>query len=115
MTNHPITPPPELVEKWWNTMSCRTLTKLATRAAQWGADQELEASLEWLVQEEYVGAPRRLRATRRPNPPSEAEQALSLVPEPGGIPTKRTYSPNEMLIIRRALERLQKLEKQIND
>ena len=58
MTNqHPITPPPELVREWREepafsalspcSMVSLTTTKLqdiATRAAQWGADQELEGN-----------------------------------------------------------------------
>jgi hypothetical protein len=70
---HPITPPPELVQQWahlpadWNTV--------AFLIAQWGADQELEACCEWLS----VPCPsygRELRAARRPKPPSLKEQAL---------------------------------------
>ena len=47
MTNqHPITPPPELVEQWYcNTPLDRGFT-LATQAVQWGADQQLEACCE---------------------------------------------------------------------
>jgi hypothetical protein len=48
-----------------------------TVAAQWGADQELDACCEWLKKEAYhfaVGA--ELRAARRPKPPSLKEQAL---------------------------------------
>jgi hypothetical protein len=77
MTNqHPITPPPELVEQWahlatdWNTV--------AFLIAQWGADAELEACCEWLS----VPCPsygRELRAARRPKPPSLKEQALLAV------------------------------------
>ena len=56
MTNqHPITPPPELVQQWREESSTGELhfspQYLATRAAQWGADQELEACAEWLKQE----------------------------------------------------------------
>jgi hypothetical protein len=50
---------------------------IAARAAQWGADQELEACCEWLKKEVYhfaVGA--ELRAARRPKPPTRKEQAL---------------------------------------
>ena len=39
-------------------------------------------------------------------PPSLKEQALSLVPESGGISMRRSYSPNELLTIRAALESL---------
>ena len=86
---HPITPPPELVEQWRNlpeyvsqlrTMSTVTITTeklqhIATQAARWGADQELEACCEWL---DSKGSPNasRLRAARRPKPPSLREQAL---------------------------------------
>ena len=82
MTNHPITPPPELVQQWWindNEVNC--VDELATRAAQWGADQELEACLKWMRSfcatwtcgrrpEDVLGA------ARRPKPPSLKEQAL---------------------------------------
>jgi len=49
---------------------------IATRAAQWGADIELEACCEWL-QHDYpnIGA-NALRAARRSKPPSLKEQAL---------------------------------------
>ena len=55
MTDY-IVPPPELVQQWaheWNTLGVRhpdatnTASYVATRAAQWGADQELEACCEW--------------------------------------------------------------------
>ncbi len=47
---------------------------LARKAAQWGANQELEACCEWL---DGVGdLALQLRADRRPKPPSLKEQAL---------------------------------------
>jgi hypothetical protein len=83
----PITPPPELVKQWWteetydvNTMYlCRPefgveLLNLATKAAQWGADQELEACCEWT--QGYAECGDSLRAARRPKPPSLKEQGL---------------------------------------
>jgi hypothetical protein len=79
-----ITPPPELVQQWaheWNTLGVRhpdatnTASYVATRAAQWGADQELEACCEW-VAVESIAAATELRAARRPKPPSLKEQAL---------------------------------------
>jgi hypothetical protein len=54
------------------------LLQLATQSAQWGADQELEACCEWLVNalhDREMGA--ELRAARRPKPPSDKEQALA--------------------------------------
>jgi hypothetical protein len=55
MTNqHPITPPPELVQQW-NTEGrhqdyCTLTESIAARAAQWGADQELLACGNYLKQ-----------------------------------------------------------------
>ncbi len=77
-----ITPPPELVQQWmseiWHEGTPVRVAlsdeHIATRAAQWGANQELEACLA------YAGANglslTRMRAARRPKPPSLKEQAL---------------------------------------
>jgi hypothetical protein len=48
---HPITPPPELVEQWIEADHWEGTYEMdiATKAARWGADQELEACVEWLV------------------------------------------------------------------
>ena len=83
---HPISPPPELVKQWREQAPrCRDggIARedwLMTRAAQWGADQELEACCEWLVSEPWFKyeheAVEDLRAARRPKPPSLKEQAL---------------------------------------
>jgi len=79
MTN-PITPPPELVEQWRQEHT--TTYNLARQAARWGADQELEACVEWLDQS-TVGMADLLREYRRPEPPSLKEQAFkALGPEP---------------------------------
>jgi hypothetical protein len=70
MTNqHPITPPPDKIHNWLQLEKVDyTLGQIITLAAQWGADQELEAVLhlcdEWLTAETI----RRIRATRRPSP-----------------------------------------------
>jgi hypothetical protein len=72
MTN-PITPPPELVEQWRQEHT--TTYNLARQAARWGADQELEACVEWLDQS-TVGMADLLREYRRPKPPTLKEQAL---------------------------------------
>ena len=83
--NHPITPPPELVEDWIEIAKPLPQrppnpNELATLAARWGADQELEACCEWLCRsghqfaETYVAY---LREARRPKPPSLKELALT--------------------------------------
>ena len=82
MKTNPITPPPELVEQWeeqWcNIPVIRPSINsyIATQAAQWGADQELEACCEWIPELTPWDA-EQLRAARRPKPPSLKEQALA--------------------------------------
>jgi len=44
----PIIPPPELVDEWFSNSSIDRVLTVAICAAQWGADQELEACCEWL-------------------------------------------------------------------
>jgi len=81
---HTITPPPELVRKWDKEAVGTHFPPygysqfIATRAAQWGSDQELEACLEWLDKNlpGYDACEGSLRAARRPKPPSAKEQAL---------------------------------------
>ena len=108
MTNqHPITPPPEMVEEWVSMLEYHPDEKVLSEVAQWGADQELQSCCEWLVRNyNYPEAGNPLRTARRPKPPSLKEQALSLIPEVCGLPMMRTYSPDELLILRRALEAL---------
>jgi len=80
---HPITPPPELVQQWVDTYFGGQISQsnfhvdLAARAAQWGADQELEACCGWVHR--YARLGKELRAARRPKPPSLKEQALDVL------------------------------------
>jgi len=79
MTNqHPITPPPELVEQWYDNMGPDPgpFESFAIAAARWGADQELEACCKWLPKLPPWSADD-LRKHRRPKPPSLKEQALA--------------------------------------
>jgi hypothetical protein len=96
---HPITPPPELVEQWMQSHS--TKYDLARQAAQWGANQELEACCKVLEDELSCFVSTDLRAARRPKPPSLKEQALALI---NG--NKSYLDDTAMDIIRRALEAL---------
>ena len=80
---HPITPPPELIREWSQYHDLQEVEALwrtiATKAARWGADQELEACCEWLHEwtlDKHPGGITNLRAARRPKPPSLKEQAL---------------------------------------
>ena len=115
MTNHPITPPLELMRQWYQE-SDRQLAPyyvyMAHSAAQWAADQELEACCEWLgVQEtrspqwfdlrhDACALVSDLRAARRPKLPSLKEQALAEL-----AATERCH-PADYSTIRKALEAL---------
>ena len=80
-TTNPIVPPPELVQQWHLEAMTGFRTNgiyeqdIATQAARWGADQELEACCEWL-REFHPGGTEQLRDARRPKPPRLKEQAL---------------------------------------
>ena len=91
MTNqqHPITPPPELLGKWeedWHHAKVKHIEledHIATQAARWGADQELEACCLELVNgigRSHAEFPSCLAEdlciARRLKPPSLKEQAL---------------------------------------
>ena len=111
---HPIQLPHDLVHEWEDKyhghMPEWVLRHVATEAAQWGADQELEACSEWLDREGWSGESRQLRAARRPKPPSLKEQGIksldnvidcikSLVPG-------ASVDGEDIKAIRRALEQL---------
>ncbi len=100
---HPITPPPELVQQWEEQFEAgRSLYAMFEDIYRAGADAELEACLDQLQRWGIQGVDN-LRNTRRPKPPSLKEQALSLVEqhEDGWRP-----SPKDWDTIRRALEAL---------
>jgi hypothetical protein len=112
MTDHPITPPPELVRHWsrfqGETHPEALWFRIANEAAQWGADQELEACCE-LLQQKGIPAWSLLRLHRRPKPPSLKEQALKTLEEAPGpdYPRAMTVLDSEQhALIRRALEAL---------
>ena len=106
---HPITPPPKLVQQWCDPRVTGSMhfseTDLATRAAQWGADQELQALLVWLRVKGFDNLASDLLSARRPEPPSLKEQALDALtllckgPDATAFVTCRDT-------IRRALEQL---------
>ena len=90
----------------------RNWRDIATQAAQWGADQELQACCEWLEKDldayELVGLravylDHNLRAARRPNPPTLKEQALLVIDT---AVNDYRMSSDAASIIRRALEAL---------
>jgi hypothetical protein len=113
MTDHTI-PPRELVEQWasekcYDERDWLYELHIANRAAQWGADQELEACCEWVSQWRcLVGGSRPevgLRAARRPKPPSLKEEALGGLDQVAVRLTEAGVAV-DLDTIRRALEAL---------
>lgn len=106
MTNqHPITPPPELITDWCKQRACISEPGpihvwLATEAARWGSDQELEACVNYIDNNMSGNKAREFRAIRRPKPPSLKEQALEVVT---GL-EKRWDLQCDLTLIRKALE-----------
>jgi hypothetical protein len=84
MTDHPITPPPELVQQWRRSGPADAAANnayehhIATQAARWGADTELEACCEWIAAHPWLDhlelLIKQLRAARRPKPSSLKER-----------------------------------------
>ena len=106
---HPITPPPELVQQWClhsnkHETADQFWRHIATQAARWGADMELRDCCEWFICDwTDIETADKLRAARRPKPPSLKARALDAlaaleINEPG---YEGTYDA-----IRRALEAL---------
>ena len=123
MAEHPITPPPELVQQWRNlpeytsqlrmmssvTLTTEKLQDIATQAAQWGADQELEACVKWVSEYcpyfgDYPLPEDKLRAARRLKPPSLKEQALAALTQ--YMTGETILTKDSVDTIRRALEQL---------
>jgi hypothetical protein len=108
---HPIASPSEsLVLQWsdeWYKAKVKHMNRekyMCTQAAQWGADQELEACCNW-VSEATPWAAYKLRDARRSKPLSLKEQAqaeldrlIALIPTNGALAMAEP--------IRRALESL---------
>jgi len=121
MTNHSITPPPELVQQLCDSAALsRSFKNISIRevdvllileAFEAGAAQELEACVEWFQEfyktESWVKHDlKHFRAARRPKPPSLKEQALmalEVLPTPDG---QVTLDIADLNTVRRALEAL---------
>ena len=109
---HPITPPRELVQQWMTEARsqdyfCIT-EQVAHRAAQWGADTELEACCEWIPKATPWDA-EQLRAARRPKPPSLKNQALQELDKVDMLWATEEFGKetlNSLDTIRKALEAL---------
>ena len=125
MTDHPITPPPELVEKWVQATESSDCIgafptnfekRICTAAARWGADMELEACCADLLEiaagifedrvEDWPEFVALLRDGRRPKPPSLKEQALAALHAVATGANDTREQHQDLDTIRQALEQL---------
>jgi len=122
MIDHPITPPPELLQALSHQFhNGESLEATWARAFQAGADQELGACCTQLSDPEWYDAIRNLRGpfraaelrtARRPKPPSMKEQALAVLESVavhelyGNATADNRLSVDDMRTIRLALEAL---------
>ena len=101
---YPITPPPELVHQWrdsWIDAKVKhygLVDFIATQAAQWGSNQELEACCKLAP-----GIANYFRERRRPKPPTLNSIALQML---GTIERDAHYLPEITDTIRKALNQL---------
>ena len=80
-----ITPPLALIDQWWDEAKQNAKYDepigplVAAQAAQWGANQELDAccaEAAWLESPSFA---KKLRAARRPKPPSLKERLAAAI------------------------------------
>jgi hypothetical protein len=115
----PINPPSELVQQWIEETRSHDCIgsypndleqRVATRAAQWGADQQLAEDAKWLdhnaLNEPHLRITpvgESLKEAMRPKPPSLKEQALEVL---GNVQKGWGLAEVDLDTIRRALEAL---------
>ena len=114
---HPITPPPELVQQWIETTRSHDCIgaypsdldqQLATQAARWGADQELDACCDWVYKLFQRGLEwsKDLRAARRPGPTLKQQALEGLRSIECNFPQSQRAFEESCELIRRAIESL---------
>ena len=109
---HYIVPPTDLMKQWQHEADFQfqpTYKYVATEAAQWGANRQLEKDAEWLdanalFTNHLIITPSgdALRQVMRPKPPSLKEQALALLDKA----EDPSWDINDFSIVRKALEQL---------
>ena len=120
MGDHPVKVPAELVEQWWEEVvdarSDHWPTDVANKAAQWAADQELEACIKWFDVHipGYELVADQLRAARRSKPPTLAEQGIAVVRQlknlGSAVDLEGEETKRELNVLEEALNRLAELE-----
>jgi hypothetical protein len=109
---HPLTPPPELVQQWasekcYDERDWLYELHITTRAAQWGAGQELEACVSWLIKNQNPRWALALQDARCPKPLSLKEQAMRVLVENGtNLDGRMELDSTDIETIRSALEAL---------
>ena len=120
MTDHPITPPPALVQQWDSEAVAAEMPEqlyIATMAARWGADQELDACCDHMRDHQWGFVERPdgtkvhraiyLQQSRRPKPLSLKEQALGALGRfSSNAHTQASQMTQDFEVIRRAVEQL---------
>lgn len=113
--SHQIELPPELFAEWLAEGRKRYSEPaliagfVAEKAAEWAADQQLDACFAWLQSRGLPKTADQLRTAMRPMSPSLKEQALKLVAD-YGVPSYR-YTAKQTATIRRALESIPDADK----
>jgi hypothetical protein len=104
---HPVTPSWEQIDKWKTNRKCgESFERLLIMAAQWGADQELEAcctEVSFYVSKSMAD---KFRAARRPKLQSLKQQALEAFERFTNGDNGIADDMRDGGIIRRALEAL---------
>lgn len=110
MTNqHPIIPPLALIDQWWDEAKQNAKYDepigplVATKAARWGADQELEATLGLMATLNIRGVDYVRNARRSARAPSLRKSALH---ELNDVYNRDKIDDSTYDTIRRALEAL---------
>ena len=113
INQHPIIPSTALLDEWCMDPELDGWRLIATQAAQWGSDQELEACKQYMHDQDWFMSPTlrmaQLHNARRPKPPTLKEQALEALksaPSPSFPNLMRMLTPDQHDLIRRALEAL---------
>jgi hypothetical protein len=81
MTYEPVHPPHQLIQKWWNEWTDSYPTDssvdyIAHRAAQWAADEAIQACCKFIDERGYSRLCSELEESSQPKPPSLKQQAI---------------------------------------
>lgn len=106
-----LIPPDELIQQWilqapaYQNNGPNALEKfIATCAAQYGADVELDECCDWLINSKssYPATVTSLRFYRRSSPINLKKQAIAILDRIQG--SKQTWELEELEVVRRALD-----------